>query len=96
MTLDKCEPLRDSLPVCKMGLTPPSQLWKGSLGARSGLGLELQVCPEQQLLCVALQLCEDLFSRVHVNQNAQLSYSVEVSPSLGAGRQEAWYPWTRM
>lgn len=38
------------------------------------------------LLCVPLQLCEDLFSRVSENQSSQLSYSVEVSPSLG-GRQ---------
>ena len=37
------------------------------------------------LLCVPLQLCEDLFSRVSKNQSAQLSYSVEVSPGLGRG-----------
>lgn len=36
-------------------------------------------------LCVSLQLCEDLFSRVSKNQSAQLSYSVEVSPGFGRG-----------
>lgn len=54
------------------------------------------MCPDQELFCGSFQLCEDLFSRVNVNQSAQLSYSVEVSPSLGAGRQEAWCPWAGM
>lgn len=43
-------------------------------------------------LCVPLQLCEDLFSRVSKNQSAELSYSVEVSPGLGRGLEVVQCP----
>jgi hypothetical protein len=52
---------------------------------RACLGWVLQVGHEKDLVC-SLQLCEDLFSRISENQSSQLSYSVEVSSSVGGGQ----------
>lgn len=65
----------------------------GPLGQNLAWGWALQVGTEQRSFSVSpLQLCEDLFSRVGENQNAQLSYSVEVSPGLSGAEMGLCVP----